>query len=229
MILPHAGYVYSGETACRTLSRVRVPEKNFLIGPNHRGIGSEFAVFPEGKWETPLGPVLLDAGLGAAMCGASHHLHADEEAHFREHSLEVLVPFLQTKNPSLKILPLLVGTLDFGAAREVALACGEVLAAHPERVLVVISNDMSHYGTDKATRKKDAYALRAIENLDAEALVKAVREHDVTMCGIVPVYMLLVMQERLGIKKATLVDYRTSEDATGDRDRVVGYAGFIFE
>lgn len=230
VILPHAGYVYSGETACRVLARVRVPEKNFLIGPNHRLYGSEpFAIFPEGKWETPLGKIEVDPELSAALLEASHDLKPDPEAHLSEHSLEVEVPFLQTKNPAAKIAPLVVGTLDLDQARSVALACGEVLASRREEALVVISTDMSHYESDEATRKKDRYALEAIENLDEEALVRVVRQHQITMCGFVPVYMLLVMKKLLGIRNATLVDYRTSADATGDRDRVVGYAGFIFE
>jgi len=96
-------------------------------------------------------------------------------------------------------------------------------------VTVVISNDMSHYEPDVITRAKDRFALEAIVNLDAEALARSVRTHRITMCGFVPVYMLLVMAAKIGIRKAKLVDYRTSADATGDRSRVVGYAGFIFE
>ncbi len=229
VILPHAGYIYSGETACRTLSPIRVPQKNFLIGPNHRGIGSDFSLFPKGEWETPLGSVAVDEELAAAMLEASHDLRVDEAAHRTEHSLEVLVPLLQTKNPALTMVPLLVGTLNLEDAHELALVLGEILASRSEPILVVVSNDMSHYEDEVATREKDRYALRAIENLDAEGLKRVVREHRITMCGYVPVYMLLIMSEALGIKKATLVDYRTSADATGDRGRVVGYAGFIFE
>ena len=229
MILPHAGYIYSGETACLVLSRLRVPERNFLIGPNHRGLGSDFALFAEGCWKTPLGVVPVDEELAAALLAGSRDLKPDEEAHRIEHSLEVLIPFLQTKNPALKILPLIVGTLDLEAAEGVAREIGEILASRSEPLLLVISNDMSHYENDDTTRKKDAYALRAIENLDAAALAKAVREHRITMCGLIPVYMLLVMAGSLGIRKAALIDYRTSADATGKWDRVVGYAGFIFE
>ena len=230
VILPHAGYIYSGETACRVLARVRVPEKNFLMGPNHRLYeNEEFAIFPEGEWETPLGKMTVDSELAAAFLKASHNLKSDPGAHLSEHSLEVELPFLQTRNPKAKIVPLIVGTLDLDRSRDVALACGAVLASRREEMLVVVSTDMSHYESDKATRQKDRYALDAIENLDEEALVRVVREHRITMCGFVPVYMLLVMKRLLGIRKATLVDYRTSADATGDLDRVVGYAGFIFE
>ncbi len=229
VILPHAGYVYSGQTACRVLSRVAVPEKNILIGPNHKRSGSDFALFCRGEWQTPLGKAPVAGDLAMSLLEASHDLRNDEQAHGSEHSLEVLIPFLQFKNPAAQIAPLIVGTLDLGLAREAALAIGTMLAVRKERFLAVISNDMSHYESDEATRRKDRYALDAIENLDEEALVKAVKKYRVTMCGFVPVYMLLVMKEALGIKSATLVDYTTSADATGDTERVVGYAGFIFE
>lgn len=229
IILPHAGYIYSGETACRVLSRVKVSDTVVLIGPNHRGVGSEFAMTAAGVWETPLGEVAIDSQLASKFLEASHDIVNDELSHRYEHSLEVEIPLLQTKNPKLKIVPMVIGTLDFDWAKQVAHACGEILASAKKEILVVISTDMSHYESDDVTRKKDRYALEAIQHLDEQALLEAVRRYNITMCGIVPVYMLLCMKDLLGIKSAALVDYTTSADATGDKDRVVGYAGFIFE
>jgi len=229
VVLPHAGYTYSGETACRVLSQVDVPKSNFLIGPNHHGRGAPFAIMSNGEWETPLGRVRIQSGLASGLLTACGRLTDDSLAHRDEHSLEVEVPFLQTRNPQMELVPLVVGTRDLADAREVARSCGKYLATSPERILVVVSSDMNHFESDEATRVKDAYALRAVEALDEEALAKAIKTHRITMCGFVPVYMLLSMKEALGIHKATLVDYRTSADATGDQDRVVGYAGFIFE
>ena len=229
VILPHAGYIYSGQTACLVLSRVKVPELNLLIGPNHRGYGADFSLYDEGEWETPLGAVPIETAAAREMLAACPNLKKDCEAHADEHSLEVLVPFLQFKNPSVKILPVIAGTLNLERTREFAQALGNFLAARSETRLVVVSTDMSHYEDDRATRKKDQYALDAILNLDAESLVQAVKRHRITMCGFIPVVALLLMSEALGVRKTTLVDYRTSADATGDTDRVVGYAGFIFE
>ena len=229
VVLPHAGYIYSGVTASLVLSRVLVPETVFLIGPNHRGLGADFALFSKGEWQTPLGRVPIHEELAAKLLEASHDLQVDTQAHALEHSLEVEIPLLQFRNPALRIAPLIVGTLNIEAAREVALAAGDVLASLHDQPLTVISTDMSHYEPEEATRKKDRYALEAIQSLDAEALLRVVKDYRITMCGLVPVYMLLVMKEALGLQKATLVDYRTSAEATGDLERVVGYAGFIFE
>ncbi len=200
-----------------------------MIGPNHRGLGSDFSIYAAGQWETPLGTIPIDSDLASRFLKAGREISEDPSAHALEHSLEVLLPLLQLKNPSLRIVPLIVGTMNLEAAKEVALACAEVLALEENQVLVVVSNDMSHYESDEATRKKDRYALEAIQHLDGAALIRAAREYRITMCGLVPVYMLLAMSQKLGIRKGTLVDYRTSADASGDYDRVVGYASFIFE
>jgi len=206
-----------------------VPERVFLMGPNHSGVGADFSVVARGEWETPLGSVPIDEDFAGRLLASSDDIKSDEAAHRHEHCLEVQIPFLQSRNSGIKICPLVIGSLDLLTARQVALACGRVLNQTREPVLTVVSTDMNHYETDEATRKKDQYALQAIENLDEEALAGAVKEYRITMCGFVPVYMLLAMRELLGIKKARLVDYRTSADASGDRNRVVGYAGFIFE
>ncbi|MDA9101131.1 AmmeMemoRadiSam system protein B [Omnitrophica bacterium] len=228
VILPHAGYIYSSRTAIKVLQKVQVPQTVFMIGPDHRQQGGDFSAFADGQWNTPLGEVPVDKHLGQAVLKQVPLIRDDPQAHTFEHSLEVIVPLLQCRNPEIQMLPLLVGTLDTSKAQEAAEGLADVLAGR-EDIMLVISTDMSHYEEDQATRKKDRFALEAIENLDAQALLAAVKAFRITMCGFIPVYMLLLMAERLGIRKATLADYRTSADASGDRERVVGYAGFYFE
>ncbi len=229
VMLPHAGYLYSGETACRVLSKIKIPQTIFLIGPNHQGLGADFALFGHGEWKTPLGHVRIASELAGALSQASPHIEEDHEAHLFEHSLEVEIPLLQMKNPDIQIVPLLIGTLDLERAAEVAQACAAVIAAWPKPVLIVISSDMNHYEDDEQTRFKDRYALDAIEKLDAQALAQAIRLHRISMCGFVPAFMFLNMANTLGIHKATLVDYQTSARVTRDYSRVVGYAGFFFD
>ena len=228
VILPHAGYQYSGLTACETLQRVNVPKDNVLLGPDHRGAGGDFSIFSHGEWRTPLGKSKIAEGLAQSLKKSCPAIEDDEWAHSHEHSLEVLVPLLELKNPACEIVPILAGTLNVDLARETAKEMAACLVSLSPAPLIVISNDMSHYESNDATRKKDPYALRAIENLDADALIKAVRDHRITMCGFIPVYMFLVMAQTFKIQSSVLVDYRTSAEATGERDRVVGYAGFLF-
>ena len=228
IILPHAGYQYSGETACRVLSQIVIPDKILFIGPNHRSKGNEFAIYSEGEWETPLGSSAIASEIASALMKNSPDLQKDEHAHYAEHSLEVLLPFFQYLNPKLQIIPILIGSVDYEWAAEVAAGIGKAAAGRTD-TLVVISNDMSHYYSDSVAREKDRYALDAILKLSADELAAQAAAHAISMCGIVPVTMLLKIKDLLGITKAALVDYRTSADATGEKDRVVGYAGFIFE
>lgn len=229
LVLPHAGYIYSGPTALKVISHVSIPDTLLLIGPNHYGVGSDFALFGEGEWETPLGAVKMDERLAKKILASSPDIIDEPLTHSAEHSLEVIVPMLQMQNPRCKIVPLIVGTLDAHRSRLVAEDIAKALLPPREDFLIVISTDMSHYEDDEVTRRKDHYALEAITHLDGEGLLEAARKYRITMCGLMPVYMLLSMKDALGIKKATLVEYATSADATGDKSRVVGYAGFIFE
>lgn len=227
--LPHAGYVYSGDTACHTLSQVIVPENVLLIGPDHRGQGSDFSIYPSGQWETPLQKSQVNSALAQKLIRNCPYLIADELAHESEHSLEVLLPLLQFVQNPLNITPIIVGTLDTGLLRKAAEGIGDAFATEESKPLVVISTDMSHYEPDSVTREKDAYALDAIKNLDEKALERVARSKNITMCGFGPVYMLLCMKEQLGITRARLVEYATSAAVSKDYNRVVGYAGFIFE
>lgn len=229
VLLPHAGYIYSGRTACRVLSRVEVPDRILLIGPNHHGVGPDYACMREGSWEMPLGEVPVDGKLADHLAGGCPALCVSDEAHEMEHSLEVELPFLMTRNPGISIVPLLVGSVDLSGARETALCLGKSLQSYEHPVMVVVSSDMSHYESEQVTRSKDAHALQALEQMDAEALAFAVRRYRISMCGFVPAYMLLCMKDLLGLRSATFVEYTTSARASGDTARVVGYAGFIFE
>jgi AmmeMemoRadiSam system protein B len=228
VVVPHAGYVYSGKTAGEVIRKVQIPEVCLLLGPNHWGVGLPFALVNEGSWETPLGSVPIERDFASGLLAACHDLAVDSQAHEREHSLEVEVPLLQYRNPEVKIVPLLIGTLDLERTRRVALSLARFLKTR-SGFLIVASTDMNHYENDEVTRKKDRYALQAIEALDAEGLQKVVAAHHITMCGYVPVYLTLLLVKALGAKRATLVDYRTSAEASGDYERVVGYAGFIIE
>lgn len=228
VILPHAGYIYSGRTVGKVIRQVNIPPTCFLIGPNHQGRGEPFAVYPEGRWATPLGQTPIDEEFASGLLEASHDLAPDLNAHQMEHALEVEVPFLQFRNREVRIVPLVIGTLNLLRVREAALSMTEYLKTRSS-YLLVISTDMSHYDNDQATREKDRYALSAIEALDEEKLAEAVKRYGITMCGFAPVYLALILAKALGAQKATLVDYRTSADASGDYDRVVGYAGFIID
>lgn len=228
VMVPHAGYVYSGQTAAQTYARVDIPRTVLLIGPNHTGLGQPFSLMARGTWQTPLGHVSIHEALASVLLGCPF-LEQDDEAHRYEHSLEVQLPFLQYLKPDVRIVPLTVGTHDLKQLKEAGQAAGKVLAQFGEPVLIVISSDMNHYEDEDTTQKKDQIALSALLKLNKEEFASAVKRHEISMCGFAPAYMALSAFEFLDVKRAELVAHTTSGKASGDYDRVVGYAGVLFE
>jgi AmmeMemoRadiSam system protein B len=227
VMVPHAGYVYSGAIAGETFARVRIPGRVVILGPNHHGLGHPAAVFAEGSWLTPLGESAVDTELAAALLAGCPELAADAAAHRFEHSLEVQLPFLQALAPRAAIVPICLGHLPLGRLLLLGEAIGAVLERFPGETLLVASTDMTHYEEGGAARVKDRHALDRVLALDPEGLYRTVREERISMCGVLPTVTMLAAARRLGAAAASLVRYGNSGDVTGDQAQVVGYAGVV--
>jgi MEMO1 family protein len=227
VVVPHAGWRYSGAVAGETYAAVTVPHLAILLGPSHRGTGAPAALFCHGAWAHPGGRVPIATELAGALLAGSDELRDDPDAHRREHSLEVQLPFLHRRQPSLAIVPLLFGRSDPGFCRAIGLAIAGVVARWSEPVLLVASTDLNHYESQLETERKDRLAIDAIRALDPQALWRAVRGHDISMCGVAPTLALLHAAPVLGVREAALVRHGTSGDASGDYGAVVGYAGLV--
>jgi AmmeMemoRadiSam system protein B len=226
LVAPHAGYVYSGRTAGRVYGSIPIPDHVLLLGPNHTGLGRPAAVWSRGSWRTPLGPVQVDEEMAAALVDAHEALEADEMAHLREHSLEVQLPFLLTRNPRVKIVPVCLADLRLATL----LGMGEAMAGLLEGRagkdwLVAVSSDMTHFQSRETARRQDRLAIERLEAVDAQGLYRTVREHGISMCGVIPAVVALAAAARLGAARGRLVDYSCSGDVTGDDGDVVAYAG----
>ncbi len=228
VVLPHAGYVYSGATAGRTVSAVAVPETVVILGPNHHGRGAALALGTE-EWRMPMGTVPVDGQLAAAILERSTAIVADEEAHASEHSLEVQIPFLQQVQPHLQIVPIVVGHLPYGVCQAAARDLAGAIAGHDKPVLLVASTDMSHYESRQQASQKDRLAIERILALDPRGLYDTVLGQRISMCGIMPTTIVLLAALELGATRAELVEYTDSGAASGDTDQVVGYAGLIVD
>jgi len=228
-MLPHAGYMYSGMVAARTVSRLIVKDTAVLLGPNHTGMGSAFSIMASGLWQTPMGDVGIDEELARAMIEGSSYLEQDEMAHIREHSLEVEIPILQYFRKDFRIVPIAFASDDFEALADTGRAVSAALKRlnREKSALLVASSDMTHYEPADAARRKDDAALHALLALDARCLWQTVRGRGITMCGYMPVIVMITAARELGATKAELVAYATSGDVTGDNSSVVGYAGVI--
>jgi len=226
-IAPHAGYMYSGHVAGAVFGQIEIPRLCLVMCPNHTGVGRALAMVSEGAWETPLGEVPIDAEFALALQQRFPALHNDPGAHRAEHAAEVELPFLQLRQPNLRIVPIALGTGQFEVLEQLGSALADVVAQHRDPVLIVASSDMNHYESDVVTRAKDHRAIERILTMDARGLFDVVTQQKVSMCGFGPAVVLLTAARQLGAKSAQLVKYATSGDVSGDREMVVGYAGVI--
>jgi len=227
-IAPHAGYIYSGHVAGAVYSQLEIPEHCIVLCPNHTGRGVPLSIMASTTWQTPLGEVAPSTEIAARLRSQYPALEEDSDAHRGEHAIEVQLPFLQTRQPNLHIVPIVVGTSDFRALRQLGEAIATVIGDR-EDILIVASSDMNHYESDATTRVKDHKAIDRILALDARGLWEVVMREEISMCGFGPTVAMLTAAKISGATKATLVSYATSGDISGDRDAVVGYAGIVVE
>jgi len=224
-VAPHAGYMYSGRVAGSIFSKVEIPRRCIVLGPNHTGRGHPLAIMKEGAWRTPLGVADIDEQLAEQLTEIFPAITEDAEAHRLEHAIEVEVPFLQKLRPDLVFVPIVIGTGQLVILEHLGKALAHALHAIGEPVLIVASSDMNHYENDARTRIKDRKAIDRILALDARGLHETILKESISMCGFGPAVAMLTAAVKLGAQKAELVEYATSGDISGDRDHVVGYAG----
>ncbi len=226
-VVPHAGYVYSGHVAGAVYARLDLPRRCILLCPNHTGKGRPLAIMSSGAWATPFGQVPIDSPLAADLKQRFPLLSEDAEAHRTEHGAEVQLPFLQLRNSECTFVPIALGTSRYEVLQALGIAIAEALQTLGEPVLLIASSDMNHYENEMITRVKDQKAIECVLVIDAQGLFDVVMNEDISMCGFGPAVTMLTAVRRLGASSAELVRYATSADISGDRDRVVGYAGII--
>lgn len=219
LIVPHAGYVYSGAVAASAYARLaglrgRI-RRVVLLGPVHRVPVRGLALPEADRFASPLGEVQLDREGMQAVAGLPQVVRS-AAAHRMEHSLEVQLPFLQQVLGDFQLLPLAVGD---ATAAEVADVLEQVWGG--DETLIVISTDLSHFLPDALARKVDGATVDAILALDSHL------DHE-QACGATPVNGLLLAARKHGLHPVAL-DVRNSSDTAGDPERVVGYAAFAFQ
>jgi AmmeMemoRadiSam system protein B len=217
MIVPHAGYIYSGPVAASAYQLLKHSadkiKRVILLGPSHRVPFHGMATSSASHFATPLGLIPLDQ---QTINSISHMQGVKllDEAHAMEHSLEVHLPFLQKTLANFSLVPIVVGEAN---AREVA----EVLRAvwGGDETLIVISSDLSHYHDYQTAKKMDRATSDAIEKLSPDDIGYE------DACGRNPVKGLLYLARELGLHART-IDLRNSGDTAGPRDQVVGYGAY---
>lgn len=205
LIVPHAGWVFSGKTAffAYQLLKECKCDKIALLGPSHRQFFQGALTDDHELWETPLGTCSIIEDM---------YFEANSNVHAREHSLEVQMPFIHYFSPSSRILPLVVGEITDSLAKDYAKHLIN------EHYFLVISSDLSHYYPLDLAKKIDSKSVAGIENAD---------ERQVKACGINPLKIAFAAMREMHLK-AHLIDYSTSAETFGDATSVVGYGSFWF-
>jgi len=218
IIAPHAGYIYSGATAASVYARLTakrdIIKRVVLLGPVHRVAVRGLALPGVTAFATPLGEIPIDLDAVAAIEDMPQVIESTA-AHAPEHSLEVQLPFLQAVLGDFKLLPLAVGNATPAEVAEVL----EALWGGPE-TLIVISSDLSHFHPYQAAQMIDSQTAQDILSL------RHTLSHE-QACGGTPVNGLLLAAKQHQLQPH-LIDMRNSGDTAGDKDRVVGYASFLF-
>jgi AmmeMemoRadiSam system protein B len=230
LVVPHAGYVYSGRTAGLVLGAITLPPHVVVIAPNHTGRLSA----PEGgsvllsrEYRTPLGTLAVDTTLANAILAAAGDLIADDPvAHAREHAVEVILPFLQLLRKDVSIVPIVLAWSDWDRTSRLAAALARAIGTRDD-VLIIASSDMNHYEPAAVSEPKDRAALEALLALDGRRLLETTQRLSVSMCGRIPAACAAEYARLRGKTRAVLVDYRHSGLVNGDNEHVVGYAGVL--
>ncbi len=219
IIAPHAGYRYSGPVAASAYARLRsvrnAVHRVVLLGPSHRVGFLGLATSNAETFRTPLGDIQVDTE-AVAKINTLPQVHALDQAHMLEHSLEVHLPFLQESLESFTLVPIVVGD---AAAEEVAEVLDMLWGG--DETLIVISSDLSHYHDYNTAQELDKATSEAIEALNPEGI-----GYD-GACGRNPVSGLLRLAKQKHLHAET-IDLRNSGDTAGPRDQVVGYGAYLF-
>lgn len=210
-VVPHAGYVFSGMAAAALYAGMKKSRTVVILGNDHYGNAMEISAHPYDFWETPLGRVEVDRDI-------AEQLGLDEVESYREHSIEVQLPFLQHLWGDFSFLPITVPRVPMSHLRELGGSLRKL------NVPVVATTDLSHYVSRAAANRLDNIAIDAILAHDPDRLLRVVRENNISMCGVFPTAAALHALPG----EPELIMYYTSGDVTGE-EPVVGYASIGFK
>ncbi len=239
VIVPHAGYVYSGQIAADAFKRAtqrREIDLVVILGTNHTTPGFDgFSIYPRGGYRTPLGVAEIDADIAGRLLESDEKCVFNPELHRREHSVEVEVPFVQRLFPKAKIAPIVVGTTDLDDCRRFGRKLADIVKDRD--LLIVASSDLSHYPEYEDALDVDKKTLDAVTTLDLEKVKSTIRRQmrrgirnlSTCACGEGPILVTMAAVNALGVDQSYTISRANSGDAIiGDVSRVVGYGAVIF-
>ena len=229
IMVPHAGHLYSGQVAAQAyglLKRMEI-QRVIMIGPSHQVGFRGASVNLQDGYQTPLGVVPVDRITAKKLIRASSIIQYLPEAHAREHSLEIQLPFLQTVLDHFKIVPIVMGEQGFDACANLAQDLIKEIDQWG-KTLILASSDLSHFHHDDQARVLDSAFTRCVKDFDPKNLAGCLASKACEACGGGPVITVMLVARALGADQAEILQYANSGDITGDKRRVVGYLSVAF-
>ncbi|MFA5894070.1 MAG: AmmeMemoRadiSam system protein B [Candidatus Margulisiibacteriota bacterium] len=228
LIVPHAGYQFSGQVAAYGYQQLvgRSFDRVILIGASHKFSFDQIALPGCDEFATPLGNVPVDRDFIANLTKLNSRFVVDDEPHLAEHSLEVQLPFLQATLGQFKIVPLLFGNISLANCQALAYALSYLV---DDRTLIVVSTDWSHYHPSDLAKRLDDKGIKDVVAGSLEAFIRDLADGNCEACAAPGVITALLLTPALGANRTELLKQANSGDTTGDVSRVVGYAAIAFQ
>ena len=224
LIVPHAGYMYSGQVAAHAYRLLQDMDfkRVIMVGPSHRARFKGASINLQYGYKTPLGIVPVDQDLARKIIDTSDQIRWVPQAHAREHSLEIQLPFLQTVLNEFQIVPIIMGEQDFKTCSDLADSLLQVIGT-VGKTLFLASSDLSHFHSYKRAKELDMRFIKHVREFDPNGLASAISTGSCEACGGGPAITIMLTAQRLGANRTLILKYANSGDVTGDRNRVVGY------
>lgn len=231
LIVPHAGYLFSGKVAGAGFAQVRDCSNIILLGVAHRQRFNTVAVYWGACWQTPLGRVAVNRDMVCELANSYSAFCIDDDVHQYEHALEVQVPFLQEVLEDFRIVPLLLGNRHAIGTVSAALA-----RVFDDQTLLIVSSDLAHYPCQADAERVDRRTIEAILSVDPNNFRKVIttqmQEGVVGLltcaCGAAAIEVALRLAQLLHLCKSHMLAYQNSGYMRGDTRSVVGYASIAF-
>jgi AmmeMemoRadiSam system protein B len=234
LVVPHAGYRYSGATAAAAFQALRGKnyQKVIIVSPSHRAYTNPLITSGHDVYETPLGLVPVDhQSLNRLSILLQEDKLSLKTVRFdQEHALEIELPFLQyTLKDDFQILPVMMLDQREKTARALAEALFALIQGFEpsEKVLLLASTDLSHFHHQRVASELDGVFIKALQSGDARQLYLASESGKTEACGLGPTATILELSKMLGANTVIITDYRDSSYASGDKSSVVGYVSAI--
>ncbi len=223
LIVPHAGYCFSGAVAGRAYRLLENQEYDLVVvlAPSHRHYFTGASIYSCGNYATPLGEVAVDTELAESLIKENPGLNFVPAAHLQEHSLEVQLPFLQVTLGKFMLLPIVIGRQDWSQSEKLA----DTLAALADkrRLLLIASTDLSHFHDAATAEILDQRVIEAVAAFSPESFQALIEQRRAEACGAGPLLTVMQAAKKIEAERVEIISYNHSGRISGDNERVVGY------